>query len=1436
MSTSGMQSTATSATDTGLIWKAAVDQYEKVAKVNMLSLKSADNVEQILSLMQEKESKFDKKRHDGSKLEKLRSLVKKSLNPIQLLSDVASKTTKMTFPPGEAIFAAILYLINIANAVSAGYDKIARLFRELDLYLNQLKILEKRITPFPDLRLAVTEVLTSMLVLLGFCTKAIRTSRVSVTFQRLFASEDDELEAAYEAFRNAVCREQGVVRNATYVTTVDIVAATQRLEDNTSAIQSSTYRVVDMAKSQETDHEREKILEWFSTLIFHEKQRQTYAKCHPNTCEWIFHTSMFQRWFTDSEIYTLWCPGIPGAGKTVLISKAINFVEENTERSKVAIAFVYCDYKDPQTQSDTDLLSSMTRQLVEQCKVVPQDVIAHWQRFIERRRLPTNDERLALMKSVTKLFEKTYIFIDALDECGEGSRDSLLRLMKGLKDTIRLCVASRSHLQLETKLHNVLRLDIEAHEADVKQYITFQVDTNERLNDMTIEEPSLRSEIIQRLTDTAAGMFLLPHLQLLHLGGQSTISQVRKALKWIPTNIFELYDSTMRRIECQSESDHKVAKKALSYISCARRPLNMDELRHVLSVGEGDTTLDKHNLISAKALLSISAGLIYIDKQSNTTALIHYTLQEYLHKNRIKLMEEPEIELASACLIYLSFDVFGNGPCVDEEDLKQRLLEYCFLEYAAHYWGDHAMHGQLHARLRLTMPFLHDESKLRSSVQVLHLPMHRRRGWHDCFPTNFTSLHAAAYWGLVDVLRILREDRVDIDSRDEHGSTALHLAARRGHVTAVDLLIHEGAAVGQRDNTGATALHLAARDGHKIAVELLMAKRGDPAAEDNEGWSTLDWAVMKGRNDVVEVLLSRVDDSTMENDQRSRALILAAEAGNETAVHLLLDHEAQIDWQDPFGSTALHWAVPEGHESVVRALLKRGADIESRDIYLNTSLHWATQHVSVARILLENRAEVNAMNDNRQTALLWCAQDGQVEVLRLLLENRANVNTKDKYGFTALHAAALKGNDEIVRELLIHGADPNLTDIDQWTPLHAAALRQDRPIMLLMEDKVANAADIVSRVTSQVGDRKQRALLEHMAERKSGGSTAITGLRWAVSEGRVERLRSILDNGADIDAEDVGGITALTIGAWMDQCIAIQVLLERGADVNKSERSGRSALHIASEEGYLGVVELLADYGADVNAEVCGFTAILLAAKRGHEVTVRFLVQRGANVHVEDYHGRGLLHWAARYGSSTGLDILLKKGVEIDAADRWGKTPLMWAIENGQTKISQQLLDAGADFNCHAEDASTALHLAAYIGSSGIVEQLLQRGADANTKTRDEFTALHIAALVGNEAVVHSLCGAGASKSAQVLCPKTDEVRKDYAAITRSFDINVEESEGKAADDLSTLRTSLSTKVLFLLQQFVHNTEENLGTHVNVQQLLDRGASVAMKELLAHEG
>ena len=95
-------------------------------------------------------------------------------------------------------------------------------------------------------------------------------------------------------------------------------------------------------------------------------------------------------------------------------SLAVNHVQEATQGTKAAIAYIYCDYKNPRTQSELELLSSLTRQLTEQTSSMPTAVKEFCDKNAERRRNPTGDEWISLVKSLCLLFRTTYIFVDAL--------------------------------------------------------------------------------------------------------------------------------------------------------------------------------------------------------------------------------------------------------------------------------------------------------------------------------------------------------------------------------------------------------------------------------------------------------------------------------------------------------------------------------------------------------------------------------------------------------------------------------------------------------------------------------------------------------------------------------------------------------------------------------------------------------------------------------------------------------------------------------------------------------------------------------------------------------------------------------------------------------------------------------------------------------------
>ncbi len=95
-------------------------------------------------------------------------------------------------------------------------------------------------------------------------------------------------------------------------------------------------------------------------------------------------------------------------------SLAVDHVQEATRGTEAAIVYIYCDYKNPRTQSELELLSSIARQLIEQTRSIPAAVKEFCDKNAEKRRHPTGDEWTSLVESICLLFQTTYIFVDAL--------------------------------------------------------------------------------------------------------------------------------------------------------------------------------------------------------------------------------------------------------------------------------------------------------------------------------------------------------------------------------------------------------------------------------------------------------------------------------------------------------------------------------------------------------------------------------------------------------------------------------------------------------------------------------------------------------------------------------------------------------------------------------------------------------------------------------------------------------------------------------------------------------------------------------------------------------------------------------------------------------------------------------------------------------------
>ena len=173
-----------------------------------------------------------------------------------------------------------------------------------------------------------------------------------------------------------------------------------------------------------------------------------------------------------------------------------------------------------------------------------------------------------------------------------------------------------------------------------------------------------------------------------------------------------------------------------------------------------------------------------------------------------------------------------------------------------------------------------------------------------------------------------------------------------------------------------------------------------------------------------------------------------------------------------------------------------------------------------------------------------------------------------------------------------------------------------------------------------------------------------------------------------------------------------RTLVENGADVNATDEGGRPILVEAASQGHGIVVEILVDNGADIDAKdrSSGSTALIEAARNGHTDIVRLLLSRTIKIDVKDKNGWTALMIATGKGYTDIVRLLLDSGANVNVKEDYGWTALMVAIFCDRAYISSLLLDNGADVNARNDDGKTVLEMAQEKKSIKFVKMLKQAG------------------------------------------------------------------------------------------------------------------------------
>lgn len=801
-----------------------------------------------------------------------------------------------------------------------------------------------------------------------------------------------------------------------------------------------------------------------------------------------------------------------------------------------------------------------------------------------------------------------WILIDGLDEMTPADRDAMVKELGALSDglnkrpedgpdrtpQLRIAVASRPWLALQEKLTDLEIIDFDQTLVDEDISILVEAEVRE-FGRKEKFPPKLMQDIQTELTKKSEGMFLWARLawerfkDTDEVWDPPLVRQKMNELQRMPRGLESLLADLLTTIK-PSESSLRLLK----WIVCAARPLTVRELAIATSirsntVSEADIELP----FNLKASLPRLFGpLIRLQASGETVHLVHNSIKAFFLElsSNSKCLQNYDIgqfhvdassanrRLLSTCLRYLSLPSVNWGPVdicppqrlIELEKFRADCALHEFLNYTSTFWTYHIS------------PPLALKSDVPNAPKAARALALATRQDLDINTPHFGCkrlIHYAVEFTWHDILKVLfeRED-VDLLVQDDRGWSPLHIACYWG----------------QRE----LAKELVSRGCWKVATIV-----------DSEGRHALHFLTSHPEmEDVAYIIVGKftiaLPELSLRDDRGSPLLLRAIELGWSRVLDALLNLPSiDINVHDRCGRTAAHIAAICADVSVMKTLVSKKANFHIRDSFSRIPLHYATEQDSaeMLTILLEESADCNVADVQGNTPLHFAMANDLIRTTKALIKHGANLNSKNNDGITPFHQAVFFGHLMLVKWFLANEqCDAMKQSNDGNAVIHWAAKGRHRAIVqLLLSSKRVDVAAIGQYARNVAHLSVAWADLEIMEQifRVKGvkanqrDSFSETCLHKAARDASPEVFDFVLGNylreGADINAPDREGRTALHYGAHCRGAYIVKQLIRNGADPSIADCKGRTAEHITLE------------YGAESVLYELGWTRSRLSAVRG---------------------------------------------------------------------------------------------------------------------------------------------------------------------------------------------------------------------------------------------
>ncbi|KAI1118679.1 ankyrin [Nemania sp. NC0429] len=673
---------------------------------------------------------------------------------------------------------------------------------------------------------------------------------------------------------------------------------------------------------------------WKDCADYEEAHDFAYETRLHDTGRWFLETPEFHNWRTADHVFGIFsCSGPPGSGKTILMSLVIDEIQNirlSYTHPAVGLAYFYFSYKSPTPIRNVAL--ALLEQLYHQSLSPDEEVKKLEVLAAHGEHIPLSDI-VSVLIHVSVKFRRSYIIIDAIDECAAEHQKDLSFLLREIRcSSARCLVSSRQHYTFDLFGHSST-VDVIPSAQDIKRY------AGSRLIGLPAQLNDLRDSIVSHLLKLREQhhSFLPIVLQLNAIRDQTTTEGVGRCLGQVSQILHSVYQGLLERVEAQEPHMVEMAKRTLTWLYYSQRPLTKAEIIEIHRHATGNVEAD------ASLIVRSCMGFVHAKPQ---ITFIHSSVREFLEGVFIC----GEEEVASHSLSYLSslrLDQVASQEAVDS--LKQ---SHPLLDYAANYWGHHLHNIAQDSGFELSplkescLKLLQDQPKVTVLCHILFIPVSRHGNeviGHGLVKSSW--LHLTVFFGLDWVIDCMSDSLDSATECDEWGRTPLHIAAENGFDRCVRVLLTH-LSPNQQDVDGRTAWHYSVISGNpKVINHLLdwssntrlpgqlMDATGLGADKIGKGKSPLDYAAANGDVEMFGRLLSLYTD-TIDDKPKVKSFIdgamlsaieFAVNTSNVKGLRILLRIKAEPDGPIVRNGKPMLYDVLQGMTEIIEMFLSEGA-------------------------------------------------------------------------------------------------------------------------------------------------------------------------------------------------------------------------------------------------------------------------------------------------------------------------------------------------------------------------------------------------------------------------------------------------------------------------------------------------------------------------------